>query len=68
MVWSLLLKGLYLHDQQCYNKRMKWTANSAAQIAIGFANFKAICTAPFAAIDAGVMHPSYPQPVDTFYS
>jgi hypothetical protein len=34
---------------------MQWTANSAAQIAIGFANFNAICTAPFAAIDAGVI-------------
>ncbi len=33
----------------------KWTANSAAQIAIGFANSIAICSAPFAAIDAGVM-------------
>jgi len=33
----------------------KWTANSAAQIAIRFANFNAICTAPFAAIDAGVI-------------
>lgn len=36
------------------NKCMQWTANSAAQIANGFANFTAICTTPFAAIDAGV--------------
>ncbi|ATC95133.1 hypothetical protein PTUN_a2685 [Pseudoalteromonas tunicata] len=33
---------------------MQRTANSAAQIAIGYANFNAICTTPFAAFDAGV--------------
>jgi hypothetical protein len=33
---------------------MQWTANSVAQIAIGFANSNAICSTPFAAIDAGV--------------
>ncbi len=36
------------------NKSVQRTANSAAQIAIGFANFNAICTTPFAAFDAGV--------------
>ena len=39
------------------NKCVQRTANSVAQIAIGCANYKAMCTTPLAAIDAGVKSP-----------